>query len=142
MPMDDYHSPESGSGHLEIHVVLCPYCHVMARLVTGDTLYARRPDLWHLYFYLCDSCSAYVGTHKGTSKPLGSPANEELRLARRDAHAIFDQLWKSKRMSRSKAYKWLASELHINPKNCHIGGFDLTTCRRVVELCETQENDI
>jgi hypothetical protein len=114
---------------------------VLTQLVTGERIYVTRPDLWSLYFYQCEVCAAYVGTHKGTLKPLGSPANAELRQARRDAHAIFDELWKSKRMSRTKAYKWLASELHINPKNCHIGGFDLITCRRVVELCETQESD-
>lgn len=119
----------------EIHIVLCPYDNTMARLVSGEVIHPTYRALWEYSFYLCETCRAYVGTHKGTIKPLGLPANSELRLARRDAHALFDQLWKSKRMSRTRAYKWLANQLHISVRNCHIGAFDVATCRRVVELC-------
>lgn len=41
-------------------------------------------------------------------------------------------------MARAQAYKWLASSLGIEPKNCHIGMFDVETCKKVVALCKAR----
>ena len=116
--------------------VLCPYCRDWAHLVRGDRIYPSRADLADLWFYLCSPCDAYVGCHSDSTRPKGRLANAELRQARVDAHAAFDPLWKSGDMRRGDAYRWLAGQLGIPRKKCHIGNFDVARCRRVVEAAQ------
>jgi hypothetical protein len=98
------------------------------------------------YIFLCRKCDAYVGVHKSghmEGLPLGTLANAETRKARRQAHEFFDPLWEakiereecSKRSARNKAYKWLADQLGIEKKDCHISMFQKEECERVVEIC-------
>lgn len=114
---------------------ICPYCQRASLLVTGRAIYprARNPELTGKHFYQCQPCDAYVGCHQGTTQPLGSLANAALREARKAAHAAFDPLWKSTRMTRKDAYKWLSEQLGIHRTDTHIGLFDEETCRRVVQ---------
>lgn len=84
-----------------------------------------------------------MGCHPGTTRPLGTLARKELRGLRHAAHAAFDPLWQRKaalqQVSRSVArragYAWLASQLGVDRKACHIALFDEEQCRRVVDLC-------
>lgn len=115
--------------------MICDYCNNEAQLVDGESIYPHRPDLYQLRFYSCVPCNAWVGCHKGTTKPLGRLANAELRQAKIAAHAAFDPLWRSSSQSREGAYKWLAKQLGIPRADCHIGMFNVETCRRVVEIC-------
>ncbi len=127
--------------------IRCDYCGRPALLVTGAAIYRRRPDLLHLRFWQCPPCDAYVGCHKAgawtvTAKgervtsdgtlPLGRLANGELRAAKQAAHAAFDPLWMSERMTRREAYAWLAGVLGVSVDNCHIGMFDVDGCHAVV----------
>lgn len=112
----------------------CQHCGCEASLVTGREIYPHRPDLFHKSFYLCQ-CGAYVGTHPGTTNPLGRPSSAELRAAKAAAHALFDPIWKSKEMGRKAAYRWLAGELGIEPSETHIGWFDLEMCERAIAAC-------
>lgn len=48
----------------------------------------------------------------------------------------FDPIWKSGQRSRSDAYSWLAHNLGIKKRDCHIGLFDIVMCRKVVEVCK------
>jgi len=66
--------------------------------------------------------------------PLGRLANAELRSAKSAAHAMFDPLWKSKKMRRSQAYSWLAAQMKIKPEDCHIGMFDVEQCKQVFQI--------
>lgn len=114
---------------------VCPYCHVPAILVSSEEVYgtAQYGSMW-----ICPNrqeCDARVGCHRGTITPLGRLANTELRLAKIAAHAAFDPLWRSRAMTRNRAYSWLAGELGIDRRDCHIGRFDLETCRMVVQVC-------
>jgi hypothetical protein len=118
-------------------------------LARGQLIYPNRSDLWlHAdgatrWWWHCSACGAYVGVHRGTLKPLGSPAGPQTRAARSAAHAAFDPLWEkrmklsgfSKHRARGRGYKWLAGELGISAKECHIGMMDAATARRVVEIC-------
>ena len=64
--------------------------------------------------YVCKNypeCDAYVRVHTGTTIPVGSLANHELRTLRRTAHQYFDQLYLSGMMSKQDAYQWLADLL-------------------------------
>jgi len=113
----------------------CPYCGKQAYLVGGSIIYPHRDDLASKKFYQCNPCDAYVGCHEGTVNPLGRLANAELRKAKMQAHAAFDPKWRNGEMKRASAYKWLAEQLKINAKDCHIGMMDVDMCKRVVDVC-------
>lgn len=122
---------------------ICDYCGKSSDRVTGREVYPHLPHLAGKIIYRCEPCGAWVGCHPGTDKPLGRLANAGLRRAKVAAHAAFDPLWKakiareecSKKLARGLGYQWLAGQLGIDPKDCHIGMFDEATCRRVVEVC-------
>lgn len=122
--------------------MICPYCNNEAQLVSGEVVYPHRPDLYDKHFWVCVPCDARVGCHDGTTKPLGRLANAELRQAKMAAHAAFDPLWQRWKaltgLPRSKAYAWLAQQLGIPHKDCHIGMFDVDQCERVVQVCLEQ----
>lgn len=114
--------------------VTCHYCGELAEFVTGEAIYPHRTDLHKKHFYQCQPCGAYVGCHQNTNKPLGILANAELRQAKKEAHASFDPLWRNGAMKRREAYRLLAEWLNVEPKNCHIGMFDIDMCNRVVNF--------
>lgn len=129
---------------------LCPYCGAWSERVGGDVIYPHRPDLYEKTFYLCRPCWAYVGCHPGTDKPLGRLADAELRKWKSRVHAEFDPIWQArwerkaaedpkykKAMARGGRYKALADLLGIPREDCHIGMFDVDTCKRAVEICES-----
>ena len=115
--------------------IKCDYCGKDAETATGKDIYPHREDLHSLKFFACYPCSAWVGCHKKTGKPLGRLADKELRSAKMSAHAAFDPLWRSGDMTRSEAYAWLANELCISRDNCHIGMFNKEQCGAVVDAC-------
>ena len=108
----------------------CRYCNGNVSVKDSSILYKQSYGLIHI----CDSCGAFVGCHKGTSNPLGTLANAELRELRKQAHEVFDSLWKTKRMSRGQAYKWLSKELNKPQELTHIGMFEIEDCRKVIGL--------
>ena len=123
---------------------ICRYCGGVIRLAPARKIYGASTDRLGLAgenIYLCQNCNARVGCHKGTTRALGNVANEVLRLKRMEAHQVFDALWKSGRMTRTGAYRWLAGELHLRPDRAHIGGFEMDQCQKVIELCGKMENE-
>lgn len=111
--------------------VICDYCGAQCGLVTGATIYPHRHDLRDKKFYRCAPCDAYVGCHPGTETPLGRVANAELRAAKMAAHAAFDPLWRTKKLSRSQAYTQLAERMGLPKEDCHIGMFTMVQCEQV-----------
>jgi ssDNA-binding Zn-finger/Zn-ribbon topoisomerase 1 len=106
--------------------IICPECG--AEMVLRGSRFGL--------FYGCErypDCKAAHGAH-ANGKPLGVPANEETKKARIAAHNAFDQLWKSGKMKRKDAYKWLSKALEMKIEKCHIGAFDAETCERVIKL--------
>lgn len=109
----------------------CPYCSKKSVYIQSKMIYR------------CDPCDAQVGIHKHNHQPLGSLANAELRMARKNAHAHFDPLWQRKMakesisstQARKKAYKWLAEQMGLTVDDCHIGIFDVEQCKKAVEIC-------
>lgn len=132
---------------MRINVKRCRYCQQPATLVRhGEVGYPYRSSYGPMW--VCVPCNAWVGCHPGTEKPLGGLANAELRAWKIKAHAAFDPLWHGKmrrdRCTKGKArragYAWLAKELSIDVKKCHIGYMNIDECRRVVEICEAVFN--
>jgi len=115
----------------------CHYCGGEAKLVGGEVVYPHRPDLYKLRFWLCDPCDAFVGVHKNSphNAPFGSLAKRGLRKLRSKAHAIFDPMWKTKCVTRKKAYKLLADKLGVRVEDCHISHFNVEQCEDVIRLC-------
>ena len=116
--------------------LLCPYCNEKADLCKGDKVYPKRPDLHKLNFWQCEPCGARVGTHKGTTRPLGRLADTKLRYWKMQAHSAFDPKWRETDLKRGDAYKWLADNMGVKKRDCHIGMFDVQQCKKVVEICE------
>ncbi len=116
--------------------IKCPYCGSGVRLVDGEVIsYNKRYEK----YYVCNrypSCDSYVSTHPGTIIPTGIPANRHLRSLRREAHMAFDQLWKTKNMSRTSAYAWLADTLGLDKRTCHIGNFLEGYCILTINECK------
>ena len=120
---------------------ICRYCGGIIRLVPAADVYGsstERLGMQNEYLYQCQNCNARVGCHKGTTRPLGDVANEILRLKRIEAHQVFDAYWQKQHISRTKAYQWLARELKLPEEDTHIGGFEIDTCQRVIDLCRAK----
>ena len=123
--------------------VICSYCGNFTSLVQGSEIYkVQNKPYSKKYFYYCKECDAYVGCHPGTKNPMGTVANRRLRKLRNSCHNSFDKIWKDKHLSRSQAYKWLAAELNIPPKQCHIGMFDEQACLKAIQKCNQYLSDI
>ncbi|MFN0191218.1 MAG: zinc-finger-containing protein [Aestuariivirga sp.] len=59
----------------------------------------------------------------------------ETRIA---AHRAFDPIWEFGTMSREDAYTWLAKQLGIPRKNCHMLQMDEAMCAKVIEVCKNR----
>ena len=108
----------------------CPYCGNEAKFITSKEFYGKD---YGTNVYSCNPCDAYVGTHGNGKVPLGMMATAELRTYRKRAHSAFDQLWKSGKMSRHKAYSWMAEQMELEPKDAHIAMFDVEKCKGLIE---------
>jgi len=122
----------------------CPYCGSEVILIDSALIYNGRGygPVWVCSKY--PECDAYVGCHKGTTKPLGRLANRELRTAKMAAHKAFDVLWQrraatgrtNRKGARTRGYYWLAEQLKMPRSKCHIGMMDVNDCIRVVKVCQ------
>lgn len=114
--------------------IYCDYCGKPAELVDSSVIYGRS---YGHKMYLCRSCNAWVGCHKGTDKPLGRLANAELRRWKMAAHDAFDPLWKHGQFpNRRAAYTWLAEQMQLPVHLTHIGMFDVDQCKEVIIIIQ------
>jgi len=120
----------------EPNVVICPYCEKRADVATGRDVYPNQTGLKNLKFYVCLDCDARVGCHKNSGKPFGTLANADLRIARSQAHRVFDPKWRNGDMTRKQAYAWLADKMDIHVADCHISHFGEWQCQEVVAVCQ------
>ena len=115
--------------------VYCPYCKKKTKLVDSSEIYSKSYGL----IYLCKDCKAHVGVHKGTTRPLGTPAKSGLRTLRKQVHTYLDELWlhspKSKKAQETKkVYSWLSNKLKIPLEKTHVGMFNEAQCIEAIEL--------
>jgi zinc-finger-containing domain len=108
----------------------CPYCNNPSVLFSESSRFYGGRDFGPQY--ACEPCQAWVGCHPGTTKPLGRLANKELRGWKGRAHAAFDPLWQSKRMTRHEAYAHMQKLMKMTPDQAHIGLFDVAECQRLI----------
>jgi hypothetical protein len=119
----------------EIHCVECDR-KVRPIKIHGSTAYPHRPDLSHLKFYQCTDCMNFVGTHKGTWRPLGVIANKELKSLRIEIHGIIDQLWRDGSRTRNSIYKAISTFLGEEYHTGKIASVDVG--KEVIEFCKTK----
>ncbi len=114
----------------------CRYCNNAVELIHTSKIYRRTLGDWP-WAYACVHCRAYVGLHPGTTIPLGTLADWQLRLARNNAKERFNKLWEGRQphMSRGAAYRWLAAELGIPVTECHFGWFEEDMCLLAQAFC-------
>ena len=134
---------------MSINCPTCPYCGQLSRfLPSSEAIYGAGRDFGPAYY--CEPCQAWVGAHRESLEPLGRLANKELRVLKIRTHAAFDPLWRDlaaaypeangvyagaqRRAARSRAYRWLAEQLHIKVEDCHVGAFDPELCRRAMAV--------
>lgn len=106
-------------------------CGQFTRPAFGSEVYPHLRHLHHKKVFLCVPCWAYVGTHPD-GRPLGTPANRELRRARQLLHVRqVDPLWlnQPEKNARTMVYAFLAERLGLTADECHVGCFDLERCR-------------
>ena len=128
------------------NTIRCPYCGANAKLRPATVVYGDAALNKNSYVYVCDrypTCDAYVAAHEESKLPMGTLANGELRNKRIRAHHAFDQLWKSGRMTKKEAYRWLQMQFGLRSlllELAHIGMFGEYVCDRLIRECtETAE---
>lgn len=99
----------------------CPFCGSEVVFTSNKELYGK--EYGNGKCYLCRKCKASVGTHNGTTKPLGIMANREMKILKKACHDLFDVTWKTKMLNRNEAYRRLAILLGIKQQDCHFGHF-------------------
>ena len=96
--------------------IICPKCGNVAQSV--QTKYGIRSNCCDLWSW--------------GKAPL---TDAKTHKARRLAHEAFDPIWKSKKLSRSGAYRWLAKKLKIPGELCHMKFMDAEMAYDVVDIC-------
>lgn len=92
------------------------------------------------------NCGGKVGAHQDSGEPLGTPADDETKKARIEAHEWFDRLWAREGkiskdfipMRRGQAYAWLRNRMGLDRDECHIGLFNKEQCAEVVRLSKSK----
>lgn len=117
----------------------CPYCEKPTQFVDSSVVYKSSYGM----IYICWPCKAWVGTHKGSEKSLGTLAKTRLRELRNAAHFWFDKLWKDspkklRSENRHASYIWLSNILDIPKPLTHIGMFNEEQCRKTIEACKAK----
>lgn len=106
------------------HGLTCPDC--------GDSMAIMKDKSFIGYRCRSLDCRGSHAAHPD-GRPVGTPADARTRRARVEAHEAFDRVWKYGRMSRDQAYLWMQESLGIKSSKCHIGSFDVATCRKLVQ---------
>ncbi len=122
---------------IDVTTMRCPYCGSPVIFRSADGIY--RDNSRNTMLYVCShypKCDAYVRAHAGTSIPVGTMANRELRSLRREAHYYFDRLYKTGCMTRTDAYKWLADFIGAPISEAHIGHLGEYYCKQIIEHCK------
>nr|WP_315447981.1 zinc-finger-containing protein [uncultured Pseudomonas sp.] len=114
----------------------CRYCGDDVHLVCNSEIYRGRSFGDWPYAYLCRGCRAYVGLHPQTDIPLGTLADDKLRVLRNRSKAAFHEHMKKAGMTRTGAYQWLAEKMGIDVGVCHFGWFDLAECFAAEKVVE------
>lgn len=112
--------------------MICRYCKQPARFVDNAEIYNGKRYGKSYMMWFCKPCDAYVGVHQNDpNRPLGELSNKEIREARKKAHRIVDEYWKSGKMKRAWVYSRLTRYFG---EETHIGWSDTDKANEIVEI--------
>ena len=110
----------------------CQHCKNEAEWVSNAEVYGK-PYGTSYMIWLCRPCDAFVGCHNNTKTPKGRfLAKQDLREARKRAHAVIDPLWQSKKYKRKTVHIRLKEAFG---KEVHVG--DTETVEECEEIIKT-----
>lgn len=93
--------------------------------------------------YNCLKSFIYKGIKKSNYCEKCMPLPRQNQKEKAAAHEVFDQLWKSGRMTRREAYVYLGGLLGIPDHLCHIGMFTKDQCLLLqVKLAQSKHSDL
>lgn len=122
-------------------IVICTYCGNKAQLRKGALMpFSSTPTTENKYYWICSPCNEWVGCHKNSGRPLGTPAKENLRILRAQVRKLFDSYQQKTNISRNEANRWLSRKLNCRIHECHIGYFNESMCNRASEILITEIN--
>ena len=117
----------------------CPYCGKEAVWCENKAIYGKNYGRSYMCYY-CKPCNAYVGCHQNSRRPLGTMANASLRELRKQAHSLFDPIWRERAQGgRGKLYAEISR--HFG-KEIHIGESDEATCKQIIGWCLEKRKSI
>lgn len=67
----------------------------------------------------------------GSAGPFSDKPTREWR---KQAHEVFDAIWKDGRFTRSEAYAWMGKMMRMHSSKAHIESFDISQCRKLIGL--------
>lgn len=119
--------------------VICGYCGEQAKYTTTKEFFGRD---YGYNLYVCHQCDARVGTHKGTTAPKGTLANERLRKMRQKCHILIDPYWRKGKYTRKEVYERLSKAMDIPKEKTHIGMFDEQQCSQLIGFFEKKAKKV
>lgn len=123
---------------IDLYPKVCNLCGGPVEYVSNAMIYGRQYGSG--FCYRCQSCGAYVGTHKPQPrKALGILANAEMRDWKQKCHSLFDPFWqghKDRQMRRKNLYIRLAGKMGIDVQDCHFGYFNMDQLERAYKILE------
>ena len=124
----------------------CPHCGAAMILRPASEIYHDAKSDRKLYVcHNYPACNTYVAAHPNTDKPMGVPANGDLRNLRIQAHRKFDLIWKNGIMTREEAYRWFADSFGLM-LTCTSVDFDETvtdaTAMSALAACKEKYNGV
>ena len=140
--MDFAAQEKEGRNVIDIHPTRCNICGGAVIYTSNSQIYGR--EYGSGYCYLCETCGAYVGTHKPRPKEaLGLLADESMRKGKMMCHALFDPLWRGKKKAHKKRkdlYRWLSKQMEVPIEDCHFGYFDLSQLRKAYKILRSVQS--
>ncbi len=122
----------------------CPECG--AAMVLKQTTRFRYPKTGKPRLFLaCSTWPTCPGTHgcHPDGSPCGIPADKATKQARMQAHAWFDALWQSGRMTRRAAYRVMQRLMDMTEEEAHIARFTRDQCLLLmVRLANSEHADL
>ncbi|MDX7766138.1 zinc-finger-containing protein [Aeromonas caviae] len=120
------------TAYSHFHPKDCRFCGSPLELVSKQVVYPAAPAKTMIYRCNRDACDSYISCREGTDIAIGSVANRDTRLARREAHASINTLIDSGRMNKHEAYAWMQHLLSLPYTRRGIGWLDEHECKVVV----------
>jgi zinc-finger-containing domain len=120
----------------------CPYCRAEATLVNGVVVYPDKPEFANRKFWYCGPCGAWCSVHDNSPRlpPLGSLANAELRVQRKQVYFELDQVRELEKIDRTTALHWLAKSLGRESKRLHISDLREADCMSALLILAARLN--